>query len=132
MFHKWFDPAITWLIGRNLREVKIWLNQFPELPAIETDLNFCCNFWIKVGIALYQLIKMMCKQQNHCRIPCKDLKLRRIEIIPWISITHFSGIRMSDVELGAGNFLTEHHTPGEIMTLFVPDCPSRIKRMAER
>ena len=31
---KWFDPLKTWLIGRYLREVMIWINQLPERSAI--------------------------------------------------------------------------------------------------
>ena len=56
------DPAVTWFIGRHFWEVKLRINKFPEIPAVQADLNSGCNYWIKAGIALYQLIKMMCKQ----------------------------------------------------------------------
>ena len=75
MFSKWFDPEITWLIGRNFREVKVWINQFSERPAIETDLNFSRNYWIKTCVALYKSINMVHKQQDPLRISSKNLEL---------------------------------------------------------
>ena len=132
MLSKWFDPVITWLIGRNLWEVKVWINQLPERPAIQTDLNFSSNFWIKTRVALYKSIKMVHEQQDHFRISCKNLELWRIEIIPRIGITLFPVYRMSDIDLHTGDFLTEHHAPGEMVTFFMPVCHSRIKQVTER
>ena len=97
MLPKWFDPEITWLIGRNLREVKIWINQFPEWPAINTDFKFSSNYRIKPCIASHQAIKMMCKLKYKIRFT-HDLKLNKIKVVFRNSIALLSSYRVCYIE----------------------------------
>jgi len=43
-FPKGLDPEIVWCKCRYFREVNIWINQFPELPAIQAHFKSGSNY----------------------------------------------------------------------------------------
>ena len=60
-FPKGLDPEIVWCKCRYFREVNIWINQFPELPAIQTHFKSGSNYRIKPRIFLDEAIKVVNK-----------------------------------------------------------------------